>query len=185
MGFFDKIQDSISSATEQTKSKAQESQLKRERKGKLEALGEQVYGLYRNGQLAHQELSGLCQEIADVEGRIAALEQQAMAARPQPPAPGMAPPPPVPGAPGAAGAPPPPAAPAAPPAAPPPAAPVPQAVPVPQAGGEACPSCGTAVEPGGRFCPNCGADVSGGAPPSTGPHAGGGTPPPPPPPPGA
>lgn len=174
MGFFDKIQDSITSATEQTKSKAQESQIKRERKGKLEALGEQLYGLWRSGQLAQSELAGACQEIADLDGRIAALEQQAAAARPQPPAPGTAPQTPAPGAPA------PPQAPAA-PAAPQPAAPASVVSTTPVAGVD-CPNCGAAVAPGGRFCPGCGADVSGGAPPAPGGQASGGTPPPPPPP---
>lgn len=84
MGFFDKIQDSITSATEQTKSKAQETQLKRERKQKLEALGEQAYNLFLNGQLANQELAPACQEITDLDRRIQEAIAQGQAAKPQP-----------------------------------------------------------------------------------------------------
>jgi len=74
MGLFDKIQDTISSATEQTKAKAQDVQLKREKAQKLTALGEQAYGLYLNGQLTNQELAGACQEVADLDRRIAEAE---------------------------------------------------------------------------------------------------------------
>lgn len=99
MGLFDKIQDTISSATEQTKAKAQDVQLKREKAQKLTALGEQAYGLYLNGQLTNQELAGACQEVADLDRRIAEAEAAVQAARPQPQAPpaqqGYAPPPPA------------------------------------------------------------------------------------------
>ena len=99
MGFFDKIQDSITSATEQTKAKAQDVQLKREKGQKLGQLGEQVYNLFLNGQLANQELAPACQEIADLDRRIAEAVAAAAAARPQPVQPpgapgGYAPPPP-------------------------------------------------------------------------------------------
>lgn len=117
MGFLDKIQDTITSATEQTKSKAQDMQLKKERKQKIEAVGEQVYNLYLNGQLSQQELAGACQEVADLDNRIQEAIAQAQAARPQPA------PPPAAGAPGAPQAPTQPAPPAGstppPPAAPP------------------------------------------------------------------
>jgi len=137
VGFFDKIQDSITSATEQTKAKAQDVQLKREKNQKLAALGEQAYNLFLNGQLANQELAGACQEIADIDRRIAESEAAAAAARPQPAQPpgapgGYAPPPPgapAPPPPSASAPPPPPAAPPPPPPAapapPPPAAPPP------------------------------------------------------------
>jgi hypothetical protein len=99
MGFFDKIQESITSAADQTKAKVQETQLGRERKQKLEALGEQVYNLYRSGQLSHQELVPACQDIEELDGRIAASAQQApQAAAPSssaPPAGGGPPPPPA------------------------------------------------------------------------------------------
>jgi hypothetical protein len=130
MGFFDKIQDTITGAAEQTKAKADEVQLKRDRAKKLEALGEQTYHLYLNGQLAHQDLAPACQEIADLDQRIAAAQASGQAARPQPaaaqapaapeqpvaPAPPAAPAPPV----AAAPAPPAAAAPAPPPPPPPP-----------------------------------------------------------------
>ncbi len=146
MGLFDKIQDTISSATEQTKAKAQDVQLKREKAQKLTALGEQAYGLYLNGQLTNQELAGACQEVADLDRRIAEAEAAVQAARPQPqappaqqgyapPPPGVAPPPPAAAAPpptGAAAAPPPPAA--APPPPPPPAAAPPPPPPPPPPG---------------------------------------------------
>jgi len=129
VGFFDKIQDTISSATEQTKAKAQDVQLKRDKTHKLAGLGEQAYNLYLNGQLANQELAAACQEIADLDRRIAEAEAAAQAARPQPAAPqaqgGYAPPP---GAPAAAAPPPPAAAAPPPPAAPPQAAPPPPGV---------------------------------------------------------
>jgi hypothetical protein len=134
VGFFDKIQDTITSATEQTKAKAQDVQLKREKSQKLAALGEQVYNLYLSGQLGNQELAPACQEIADLDRRIVEAEEAAQAARPQPAAPqaqGYAPPPPsapAPPAPQGAVAPPPPAA-----AAPPPAAPAPPPPAAPQA----------------------------------------------------
>jgi len=108
MGFFDKIQETISTAADQTKAKVQETQLGKERKQKLEAIGEQVCNLYKSGQLSNQELVPACQEIEELDGRIAASAQQAPAAGPQappaaaPPA-GSAPPPP-----GAGGPPPPP-----------------------------------------------------------------------------
>ena len=148
MGFFDKIQDTISTATEQTKAKAQDVQLKRDRKQKLEVLGEQVYNLYMNGQLTAEELAPACQEIDRIDQEIAAAEAQAKAARPpapqpqpgapaaQAPAPQAPPPPPSP--PRAAAPPPPPpqAAPQAPqppapqqPAAPPPPPPPPGEAP--------------------------------------------------------
>lgn len=123
MGFLDKIQGSISSAAEQTKTKAQETQVKRDRKLKLEALGEQVYNLYMSGQLAQQELIPACQEVQEIDGRIAALEQQYQAARPQPAAPPVAGAVPPPSAPPPPAAPPPPPPPAAGP--PPPPAPAP------------------------------------------------------------
>jgi len=146
MGLFDKIQETISTATEQTKAKAQDVQLKREKAQKLTALGEQAYGLYLNGQLTNQELAGACQEVADLDRRIAEAEAAVQAARPQPqappaqqgyapPPPGVAPPPPAAAAPpptGAAAAPPPPAA--APPPPPPPAAAPPPPPPPPPPG---------------------------------------------------
>ena len=103
MGFFDKIQDSITSATEQTNANAQDVQLKREKGQKLAQLGEQAYNLLLNGQLANQELATACQEIADIDRRLAEAEAAAAAARPQPAQPpgapgGYAPAPP--GAPG-------------------------------------------------------------------------------------
>ena len=108
MGFFDKIQESITTAADQTKAKVQETQLGRERKQKLEALGEQVYILYRSGQLSHQELVPACQEVEELDGRIADAGQQAPAGRPQ--APQAAPPPsgPAPAPPAAGGGSPPP-----------------------------------------------------------------------------
>jgi len=146
VGFFDKIQDTITSATEQTKAKAQDVQLKREKTQKLAALGEQVYNLYLSGQLANQELSQACSEIADLDRRIAEAEAAAQAARPQPAAPqapgGYAPPPPGAPAPPGASAPPPPAAAAPPPPAaapPPPASPPPPAAPPPPAPAQAPP----------------------------------------------
>lgn len=80
MGFFDKIQETITSATEQTKAKTDEMQLKRERAKKLEALGEQVYGLYLGGQLTLAELEPACSEVADVDRRIAEAQAAAQAA---------------------------------------------------------------------------------------------------------
>ena len=88
MGFFDKIQETITSATEQTKAKAQDVQLKREKSQKLAQLGEQTYGLFLSGQLTNQELMPACQEIADLDRRIAEAEAAAAAARPQPVPPG-------------------------------------------------------------------------------------------------
>jgi len=141
VGFFDKIQDTINTATEQTKAKAQDVQLKREKTQKLSVLGEQAYNLYLNGQLANQELAAACAEIADLDRRIAEAETAVSAARPQPEAPqapgGYAPPspgagaaPPAPPAPPGAMAPPSaPPPPAAPPVPPPPAAPSPPAPP--------------------------------------------------------
>lgn len=121
MGFFDKIQETITSAADQTKAKADEVQLKRDRQKKLDLLGEQVYNLYLNGQLSHQELAPACQEIAGIDQKIAAGQ----AARPQPAAPGAPGQPPAP----PTQAPAPPAAPTPPPtqapAPPPPAAPPP------------------------------------------------------------
>lgn len=92
MGFFDKIQETITSATEQTKAKADEVQLKRERGKKLEALGEQVLALYTSGRLAHQELAPACQEIAELDLRISEAMAAGQAARPAPPAQQQAPP---------------------------------------------------------------------------------------------
>jgi hypothetical protein len=108
VGFFDKIQETITSATEQTKAKADEVQLKRERGKKLEALGEQVYNLYLNGQLAHQELAPACQELAELDQRMAASVAAGQAARPQPATPGQPAAPPQAPAPPAPPAPPPP-----------------------------------------------------------------------------
>lgn len=126
MGFFDKIQDTITSATEQTKAKADEVQLKRERSKKLEALGEQVYNMFINGQLSSQELAPACQEIADLDQRISSAMAAGQAARPQAPAPQ------APGAPGQPAAPAPPAAATAPPPPPaPPAGPSQQPPPPP------------------------------------------------------
>jgi len=104
MGFFDKIQETIQTAADQTKVKAQETQLKRERKNKLEALGEQVYNLYLSGELSNPGLEQLCQEIEELDGRIAAAGEQFKAAGPKPPSapepfsgePPKAPPPPPP-----------------------------------------------------------------------------------------
>src|SRR5450830_1033970 len=100
MGFFDKIQETITTAADQTKAKLQDTQLGRERKKKLEALGQQVYDLYKSGQLSHQELLPACQDIEELDGRIAAAGQKAPAAAPQgpakaPPAAGGPPAPPV------------------------------------------------------------------------------------------
>jgi hypothetical protein len=131
MGFFDKIQDTITGAAEQTKAKADEVQLKRDRGKKLEALGEQVYNLYLNGQLAHQELAPACQEIADMDQRIAAAQAAGQAAKPQPAA---AQAPPAPGQPIVPAPPAAPAPPAPPAAAPPPAAPAPPPPPPPPPG---------------------------------------------------
>lgn len=114
MGFFDKLQDSISQATEQTKAKAQETQLARQKKQKLESLGEQVYTLYADGRLSQQELLPTCEEIADLDRQIkdiqgqAAVTGQQQAEQPTPQA--TAPPPGAPQAPQA----PPPSAPQAP-----------------------------------------------------------------------
>jgi hypothetical protein len=104
MGFFDKIQESITTAADQTKAKVQETQLGRERKQKLEALGEQVYNLYKSGQLSEQELTPACQAIEELDGRIAATVQKAPTAGPQAPQAAPQPPP----APPAGGAPTPP-----------------------------------------------------------------------------
>ncbi|MCJ7745908.1 MAG: hypothetical protein MUP40_06450, partial [Actinobacteria bacterium] len=110
MGFFDKIQETITTAADQTKAKVQDTQLGRERKKKLEALGQQVYDLYKSGQLSHQELLPACQDIEELDGRIAAASQQAPAAAPRGPA--QAPPaaggPPAPPAAGGGTPPPPP-----------------------------------------------------------------------------
>lgn len=108
MGFFDKIQETITTAADQTKAKVQETQLGRERKQKLEALGEQVYNLYRSGQLSNQELVPACQDIEELDGRIADAAQQAPAAGPQAP-PAAAPSGPAPSPPAAGGPPAPPA----------------------------------------------------------------------------
>lgn len=130
MGFFDKIQDTITSATEQTKAKADEVQLKRERSKKLEALGEQVYNMFINGQLSSQELAPACQEIADLDQRISSAMPAGQAARPQAPgAPGQ---PAAPAPPAAATAPPPPPAPPAGPSQPPPPPPPPPPGPAEQ-----------------------------------------------------
>ena len=110
MGFFDKIQESITTAADQTKAKVQETQLGRERKQKLEALGEQVYNLYKSGQLSEQELTPACQAIEELDGRIVAAVQKAPTAAPQAPPAGGAPPPPS--APGGGTPPPPPPPPA-------------------------------------------------------------------------
>lgn len=189
MGFFDKIQDSISSATETTKLKTHASQMRRERKQKLEAIGEQLYAAYLHGQLQQAELEAPLREVADLDARIAQVEQQEQVMRAQavpapgsyPQQPGMAPPPP--GMPGAV--PPPPQAPMPPQAPAPPVAQQPQAPPQAQAPpSEGCLSCGAQVEPGTRFCSGCGADVGqgpGGAAPAPAPPAGGPPLPPPPP----
>ena len=102
MGFFDKIQDSINSATETTKLKTQGASMKRERKQKLESIGEQLYGAYVNGMLTQTELEPALSEVADLDARIAAAEEQERSMRqqqvPQPQGmapPGMAPPPPA------------------------------------------------------------------------------------------
>jgi hypothetical protein len=107
MGFFDKIQETITTAADQTKAKVQETQLGRERKQKLEALGEQVYNLYRSGQLSHQELVPACQDIEELDGRIAAAGQQVPAAGQQAP-PAAAPTGPAPAPPASGGGTPPP-----------------------------------------------------------------------------
>lgn len=161
MGFLDKIQDSISSATEQTKLKSQENQLRKERKQKLETLGEQVFNLFNSGQLGHEELVPICQQIAELDGRISALDEQVQAARAQTAPPVAGPPP--------AGA----------PAGPPPGAGAPQA-------GATCPKCGAQVAPGAKFCPSCGGEMGeqGQPPPGGAAPSAGGAPPPPPPPPG-
>ncbi|MBU1670539.1 MAG: hypothetical protein KKF41_14870 [Actinobacteria bacterium] len=131
MGLFDKIQDTISSATEQTKAKGQEVQLKRDRTQKLAALGEQVYGMYLQGQLPAGGLEPALQEIVDIDRRLTEAEQAYQAARTQPQAPGAQAEPPS-----AQYAPPPPGAPAPPQAQqyapPPPAAPQAPAPPEPQ-----------------------------------------------------
>jgi hypothetical protein len=117
VGFFDKIQETITTATEQTKAKADEVQLKRERSKKLEALGEQVYNMFLSGQLPGQELAPACQEIADLDQRLAA----AAAAGPQAQAPGATGQPVIPAPPAAEPAPP--AGPSQPPPPPPPPGP--------------------------------------------------------------
>lgn len=120
MGFFDKIQETITSATEQTRAKADEVQLKRERGKKLEALGQQVYDMYLSGALTDQSLAAICQEIAQIDERIAAALAAGQAARPQP-------------SPPAASGQPSEQAPPTPPGAEPPAAPPPPAPPESQA----------------------------------------------------
>ena len=134
MGFFDKIQETITTATDQTKAKAQEAQLKRDRKNKLEALGEQVYNMYLNGQLPDEQFAVACREIAQVDQNIAAAQAQAARQQPQPQA----------GAPGAPVAAPPTApqagaAPQPPAAAPQQQAPPPPAPPPPQPPAQASP----------------------------------------------
>ena len=126
MGFFDKIQETITTATEQTKAKADEVQLKRERSKKLEALGEQVYNMFLNGQLSSQELAPACQEISDLDQRLTSAAQAGQAAGPQAQAPGTTGQPVAPAPPAAAPAPPaPPAPPEGPAQQPPPPPPGP------------------------------------------------------------
>ncbi|PKQ28793.1 MAG: hypothetical protein CVT63_01065 [Candidatus Anoxymicrobium japonicum] len=103
MGFFDKIQETISSATEQTKTMVGDAQIKREKGQKLTQLGEQVYNLYVSGQLANQEFAPACQEIADLDRKLEEASASAQAAKPQSAAPSApescapaAPPPPPP-----------------------------------------------------------------------------------------
>ena len=83
MGFFDKIQDSINSATETTKLKTQGASMKSERKQKLESIGEQLYGAYVNGMLTQTELEPALSEVADLDARIAAAEEQERSMRQQ------------------------------------------------------------------------------------------------------
>ena len=130
MGFFDKIQETITGAAEQTKAKVDETQFKSERKRKLEAVGEQAYSLWSNGQLANPELVPALQEVREVDERIATAQAAAQAARPQPAPPAAG----QPSAPAPSGAPAPPAPPAPPAqAAAPPAPPAPPATPEAQA----------------------------------------------------
>ncbi|MBN1289663.1 MAG: hypothetical protein JXA49_08520 [Actinobacteria bacterium] len=97
MGFFDKIQDTINTAAEQTKVKSQDVQLKRDRKQSLEALGEQAYNLYISGQLTQQELAAGCEAVAQLDRQLQEVANQVQASRPQVPGapnqPGAVPPP--------------------------------------------------------------------------------------------
>lgn len=121
MGFFDKIQDTINTAAEQVTTSSQNVQLKKERKQQLEAIGEQAYNLYLNGQLAQQELAGGCEAVVLTDQRLQEVTSQMQAGRPPqqaeaPPQPGMAAPPQAAAEPGVApSTPPPPAAQASPP----------------------------------------------------------------------
>lgn len=143
MGFFDKIQDSINTAAEQVTTSSQNVQLKKERKQQLEALGEQAYNLYLNGQLTQQELAAGCEAVAQLDQKLQEVASQMQAGKPQqaaaPPQPGVAAPPQAPAGPGAAAqpqqaAPPPPPAPPQAQAAPPPPAPPPAPAPPPTQG---------------------------------------------------
>lgn len=135
MGFFDKIQDSINTAAEQVTTGSQNAQLKKERKQQLEALGEQAYNLYLNGQLSQQELAAGCEAVAQVDQRLQEVTTQMQAGRPPQqaaaPQPGTAPLPQAPTSPGVVQTPPQAAAP------PPPAAPPAQAPPPPAPPGQA------------------------------------------------
>ncbi|MDD5747572.1 MAG: hypothetical protein PHP64_00725 [Actinomycetota bacterium] len=84
MGFLDKVQETIKTATDQTKTKAQEAQFKRERNARLKDLGEQVYGLFLAGNPVDEQIASVCREIAEIDRKIADAESQSQAARPGP-----------------------------------------------------------------------------------------------------
>lgn len=98
MGFFDKIQDTINTAAEQVTTSSQNVQLKKERKQQLEAIGEQAYNLYLNGQLSQQELAAGCEAVMQLDQKLQEVASQMQAGRPPqqaavPPQPGVAAPP--------------------------------------------------------------------------------------------
>ncbi len=156
MGFIDKLQDSFSTASAATKIKSQQSSLRKERKGKLQMIGEQAVNAFRSGTLSQEELRSLCEEVAGIDGQIVQLEEELQATKAQTQKPAGAGAPPSEGQQGPAGAP-----------------------PAPPAAGQAnCPQCGAAVSANAKFCPGCGSDLGVA---EGGPKA----PPPPPPPPTA
>ena len=155
MGFIDKLQEGISSASAATKIKSQQNSLKKERKGKLQMIGEQAVNVFRSGTLAQEELRSLCEEVAGIDSLIAKLEEELQATKAQTQQPAGAGVPPPGGQPGSVEAP-----------------------STPPAAGQAnCPQCGGAVSANAKFCPGCG---SGLGPAEGGPK----TPPSPPSPPG-